>query len=101
MLLSANRFICYELPLLGLNASVTEINKGSADFSAIPATQKMHSLDAISPFVVETKEPYQYNVNLMHTFRLLCKTMGSEICLFSKRMLLVKRTLKAQWLLVE
>ena len=77
------------------------------DISAIPATQKMHSLKVISPFVVETKEHYYKDAKLVHTFKLLqeSKTIDHEILISSAKEFTQLKNIDSvrpgQWLLVE
>ena len=90
-----------------VQASVTQIDNDTVGISAIPATQKMHSLKVISPFVVETKEHYYKDAKLVHTFKLLqeSKTIDHEISVSSAKEFSQLKNIDSirpgQWFLVE
>ena len=90
-----------------VQALVTQIDSDTVGISAIPATQKMHSLKVISPFVVETKEHYYIDAKLVHTFKLLqeSKTIDHEISVSSTKEFIQLKNIDSirpgHWLLVE
>ena len=88
-------------------ASVTQIVNDTVGISAIPATQKMHSLKVVSPFVVETKEHYYKDAKLVHTFKWLqkSKTIDHKISVSAAKEFTQLKNIDSirpcQWLLVE
>ena len=90
-----------------VQASVTQNDNDTVRISTIPATQKMHSLKVISPFVVETKEHYYKDAKVVHTFKLLqeSKTIDHEISVSAAKEFTQLKNIDSirpgQWLLVE
>ena len=52
-------------------ASVLQIDIDKQSISAIPEMQKMHSVNIISPFTIETKECFYADIHMWHNFKVL------------------------------